>query len=217
MATFILAGALMLDPSTGGLYLVAAYPDGEDEANEGGAQVIRQLDGLVEEWSASKSLRPLSLSDFAGAGGVVPSGLAPGETLETISVNAFVRREQINKERPDEPTVTIIDFYSPWNANGTFGAWKRFSHWLNTQEDVDAFETATGIKVADMKPILNQGYTTAPAIERVFGKPPLNVEVVLEKPVDVRVRKIPVSNEDGTPALTDKGRPKYNTRFHSWV
>jgi len=96
-------------------------------------------------------------------------GLDEGEKVETIS--AVVRRAKVNKDESETP---VIDLY-PDRAN-----FRILGIYLNTEQDIQAFEKATGMKLSDL-PL----YDGDNSIERGKGPKTDKYVIALKQPVKV--------------------------------
>lgn len=97
--------------------------------------------------SAADALRVIEEVKAAGFTPQVPPEHDPSN-VELIDV--VMRREQVR----DGGSVPIIDFFPAWQHGNKFGKYKHVSHYLDTADDVAAFESASGLKL-DSIPLYN--------------------------------------------------------------
>lgn len=99
--------------------------------------------------------------------------------LRRHKVDVVVRREQENQ---DGTVTDAVDFYAPWNKDGTFGQYKVYTAYLNSDSDRERFEAATGLVLEDLEVL------KGPPGQRKFGgkrksyeyEPEYDVTIVLE-------------------------------------
>lgn len=126
-----------------------------------GAQVSIPLSLMTEITTEQGHMLMRSLDNLLTAGwSVTLPGVEPGESMDEIGFVA--RREKFNTN--DSTTTPIVDLY-PNKEPNRGGAFKLIHMYLNTADDVAAFEAATGVKLAQI-PLFNGDN----AIERGKGK-----------------------------------------------
>jgi hypothetical protein len=126
-----------------------------------GPQVSIPL-SLMDELTIEQGMRLISSVDALLAAGwtVDAPGVEAGEKLAELGF--VVRREKYNKD--DRTRTPIVDLYENKDARRG-GAYKLLHIYLNTPDDVAAFEAATGMKLAQL-PL----YSGDAAIQRDTGK-----------------------------------------------
>lgn len=135
--------------------------------------------------------------------GVAGNGASVGQ-LEVKEVGTVVRRTQKNTKQDGTKTTTpAIELYPVWNPAGTYGKWRFATHFLNNPEDVESFEKATNLKLAEMPAY--QGLGAPPRVKTE----PEEWEVVLDPPRRAAFTKVVQKN--------DEGEEKELLRFHHWI
>lgn len=128
-----------------------------------------------------------------------PPGVAQGE--RRVDIGYVVRREKVN---PDRSTTPIIDLY-PADPHLTFAV---LSVYLNREEDVDAFERASGVRVAHLPTYVGDN-----KVER--GKKPATDKFVVRVPKPFGV--VLTDNPKYDPNETDTAKKKPARLFVRWA
>lgn len=130
---------------------------------------------------------------------------APGANEGEIvrEVGYVCRRAKINDDGSETP---LIDLYP--DTDNPKVVYKTFSLYLNTDEDVAAFEAATGVRLESL-PL----YDSNTALKRDDRKSDKYVVALTRKPVRVALTHNPLYNPDET----DVNKKKPQFRFARWL
>jgi hypothetical protein len=146
----------------------------------------------LDEIAQANHLQPT----LAGAVSAQAAANTDNGEIEIKKADTFIRRSQRNKNpKPGQSATTpIVDIYPPYvrGATGVYGVYPLVSVWLNTEEEVAAFEKATGIVLTEMMLYTSQ----TPAMRDPDFQ--AEWEVQLEEPILIKTKTTPKKKEDGT-------------------
>jgi hypothetical protein len=149
--------------------------------------VTLTFDGIHNLPSASEIERHLQAAGYLATA----PGLEPGQEKEVIAT--VVKRVTTNDK-------TIIDFYPAWNANGSFGSYKYGHMYIDDDNDIAAFEAASGLKYADLPTMENADQAMTRKIDK-------------RNKFEVDVKKVFEIVREDTGKSTDSGMKKYRYSY----
>lgn len=182
------------------------FPEVDEEGN-----TVSIADKQAELLSKMSSLKFTPVTTLGSADESGDTNTREGVVL----VNSLVRSSKKQKNRDGDITVVpVIDLYTPWYEfpNGVFGEYRFVRTYLDTDEQVQAFEEATGLNLDELPLYQGQG---APV--RRFNMPPEDYEVQFT-PTKVRFIEEPyIERATGEQAVYPDGTLKKRKRFVGWA
>ena len=194
-----LVGPMVVAPDGSiGIFNKMVAPDAETgEYTETPMQVYKQAVAEAQE-QGFKLLSPDLIGSLSGNAGNADNG-------DEAVIASVMRRWQENKNQED--MTPCIDLFPPWNPEKTFGIYKITTVWLNTDEDKQAFNDATGLKWNEL-PVY--GGESAVASTKRDPNRPSKFDISLPAPITIKVLKEP------TGKMRDDGTPGIRTKFDGW-